>query len=118
MSSSSHGPIDLLQRLVVNLREGVITLSNLISDDITRQAVLADLGLNPSSPVTLNLGAHGTNLDNYLAQSDPDLEAFLTVADDIIAILNILEGLVTAAGAGTQEVVDEAITDIFSLLAT
>ena len=91
------------------------------ASDTARRAVLADLGLDPDATPPLQIpGERVTSIDTYRKKSDPDEQAFLAVWEDILAVVETIEGFVAAAGAGAggKAVVKEAVRQFLSLTAT
>jgi hypothetical protein len=94
-------------------------LRETLSSDTARRAVLADLGLDADDPPPLAVdGERITAIDRYRDQVDPSHEAFLGVWQDVLAVVEAVDGFVAAAGAGGQAAVKEAVRQFLSVTGT
>lgn len=111
----------LVQRVVGFLADYFAWVKETFASDTARRAVLADLGLDPAEPPPLPLPAERiTSIDAYRNRADPTEQAFLAVWQDVLTVVETVEGFVDAAGAGAggKAVVKEAVRQFLSLTAT
>jgi hypothetical protein len=109
---------DFVQKAVGKVVELVEALADYLHDDDLRKLLLADLGLNPNSGAQLNLPEQNLNsIRTYLARTDTNVEAFLTVVDDLHqvseAIISFIE--VASADPTTEDGLRELAFELFML---
>lgn len=106
----------------VNFIKGVLEpVIQGVGDEEVRKQMLLALHLDPShssTPITIPSDAL-TSIDSYQNSNsdDIDIEAFLSVLNDLTQIYNALENFITAAAAGdSAAAIDEAITLYLDML--
>lgn len=110
---------NLVQRAAAYAVEYFEWLRDSLASEAARQAMLADLGLDPASPSTLSIPDEQLDsIDRYRQQSDVDFEAFLSTWGDLITILEAVDAFVSTAGAGGEEAVKEATYQLLQVTAT
>lgn len=118
MSASTR---NLVQRAVGAVAGYFSWVKETFASDTARRAVLADLGLDPDAAPPLEIsGERVTSIDAYRKKSDPDEQAFLAVWQDILVVVETIEGFVAAAGAGQggKPAVKEAVRQFLNLTST
>lgn len=91
---------DFLQRLVGRFAELITNLADDFGDPAVAELMMEDLGLDPDSSAQLEIPQQNTaSIDAYLARTDPDLEAFLSAIDDIVAVIEAIVSFIELASA-------------------
>lgn len=109
----------LLQNLVRELRQLIDPLVVAAEDQAVRREVVLELGLDPGANTpNLNLPQSSLNsINDYLGKSDPDLEAFYSVVQDIILVSNAIDDFIQALSASNPGiVVADIVETLVSLL--
>jgi hypothetical protein len=120
---SEPQPPNFLQRMLVKLCEVISFLEDQLGGDSQfRQAFLSELGLplNTLENAQLPEGPCKEKILPYLQAKDPDLQAFLSVAEDIERYLDNWIGVIRAALQSadmndSRAVIDEIVYRLFEL---
>lgn len=112
---------NFLQRVVTFIRNLLEPVVEGVTDEEVRRQILVALNLDPSQSTTpINIPADAlSSIDDYQRANadDVDIEAFLSVIQDLAQITNALENFISAAAAGDPEAaVEELITAYLDIL--
>ena len=90
-----------------------------LASDTARRAVLADLGLDPDDPPPLAVpGERVTSIDGFRDAADPDEKAFLAVWQDVLVVVEAIEGFIEAAGVSGKAAIKETLRQFLNLTGT
>jgi hypothetical protein len=112
---------NFLQRVVAFIRNLLEPVVRGVTDEEVRRQILLALNLNPtqsSTPITIPADAL-SSIDDYQRANadDVDIEAFLSVINDLAQVANALENFISAAAAGDPEAAaEELITAYLDIL--
>jgi len=110
---------NLLKRAVGEVADGLVTFAGWISDDGTREAIRADLGLPAGNP-----GVPPPNVDSLVqgikayrekAQETEDYQAYVDAVRDLKLLFEAIRGNILAVENG-DGVMDEAGSEFFRLM--
>jgi hypothetical protein len=111
-------PKSLLQDLLGFLGELHEEAREMLSDDVVRNAIVRDLGGNPSAttPAPQFPPAGLESVRAYREAADPGLDALLSAIQDIRAFQNALRAFVESLDLGPDAAVDEAYRGLLDIL--
>ena len=94
---------DFLQQVVKQFARVIKTMVDYLDNAELSAIVLMDLGLNPDIAAPLDIDSELARVDVYLASTDPDLEAFLAVVDDLSRISEAIVSFVELMSTDANE---------------
>jgi hypothetical protein len=107
----------VLQRLVGAIVDFLEFMEASIADDLVRQSVLADLGVNPRQAVSLQFPQERmAGIRAYRDSADPQFEAYASALDDIAALVEAVVTFVEAIAAGDDATADDYLHPLLDVM--
>jgi hypothetical protein len=99
---------DTLQKAVARIREFLDPVISGLGDPAIRAAIADALDLPALGAGTPNIpGTTLASIDTYRDNTDPDLQAFLSAAADIVTVITAVRDFIEAGGVSSGQVADK-----------
>jgi hypothetical protein len=116
--SNPDPAINLMQKGVAEFVRALKPLLTALGDSEVYREIMLNQGLDPNSNVSLDINSQLQNLDGYVGQTDPEIEAFASALDDILEILGQIHAFAGLAGMEDEQAQNQFMSFVLTMATT